>query len=297
MKINELIIVESQNQLDEISLAGVGKAIAKGANVAGKAVGGVARGAVDTVRNFGQGVKQGWDATKATMAGDDTADGSQPAPQGSPAPAPQGSPAPAPQGSPAPAPEPASGADLEQLKASIGKLNPDQKKELAGELEKSINTPPAEPAAPEDEKPAYDPQTGVANAAMAAKNRAAGKEKAPYGFNPQTGEPNPPPADATATTPPADATATTPPAEPATKTRTGGKVAGQLSQTPNAIRKREARAAKAQQAAAGSGAFNQMANQLAPNTPPEEDDNPNLVRGYNENKIVGFRSKFLEMTI
>ena len=61
--------------------------------------------------------------------------------------------------------------------------------------------------------------------------------------------------------------ATTPP----TKTHTGGKVKGQVSQTPNAIRQRDARAAKAgtTPAAGGAGAFGQIANQLGgtqPNT-------------------------------
>ena len=61
--------------------------------------------------------------------------------------------------------------------------------------------------------------------------------------------------------------ATTPP----TKTHTGGKVKGQVSQTPNAIRQRDTRAAKAgtAPAAGGAGAFGQIANQLGgtqPNT-------------------------------
>ncbi len=47
-----------------------------------------------------------------------------------------------------------------------------------------------------------------------------------------------------------------------TTTRTGGKVAGQLSQTPGAIKKRQARAAANTNAQAGAGAFGQMATQL-----------------------------------
>ena len=89
-------------------------------------------------------------AAQPTPGAPSAAPAGQPAPQGSPAP--QGGAA----GGNTPEPQPAPGADLDQLKASIGKLNPDQKKELAGELEKSINTPPAqqaEPAAPEAEKP------------------------------------------------------------------------------------------------------------------------------------------------
>ena len=55
---------------------------------------------------------------------------------------------------------------------------------------------------------------------------------------------------------------------PATQ-HTGGKVAGQLSQTPGAVAKRNARAQGTQANAAGAGAFGQMANQLGgtkPNT-------------------------------
>jgi hypothetical protein len=62
---------------------------------------------------------------------------------------------------------------------------------------------------------------------------------------------------------------------PAAKTHTGGRVAGQVSQTPNAIRQRQARAANKAPAATtatppatgGAGSFGQMAQQLtAPTT-------------------------------
>lgn len=65
--------------------------------------------------------------------------------------------------------------------------------------------------------------------------------------------------------------ATTPTAtqQASAKQHTGGKVAGQLSQTPGAVAKRDARAKAAQAQTAGAGAFGQMANQLGgtkPNT-------------------------------
>jgi hypothetical protein len=44
--------------------------------------------------------------------------------------------------------------------------------------------------------------------------------------------------------------------------KSGGKVKGQVSQTPNAVRKRDARAAAAAANTAGSGAMGQMAGQL-----------------------------------
>ena len=51
-------------------------------------------------------------------------------------------------------------------------------------------------------------------------------------------------------------------ATPPAKTHTGGKVAGQVSQTPNAIRKREQRAAAKQAATAGNDVMARMAKQL-----------------------------------
>ena len=63
-----------------------------------------------------------------------------------------------------------------------------------------------------------------------------------------------------------------PPGTPVAKPHTGGRVAGQISQTPNAIRQRNARAAKtanvAQQAKAAN-AFGQMANTLTSPTPTQ----------------------------
>ena len=56
---------------------------------------------------------------------------------------------------------------------------------------------------------------------------------------------------------------------PVAKTNAGGRVAGQLSQTPGAVTKRNARAQATQANTAGATAFNQMATQLggkAPNT-------------------------------
>jgi hypothetical protein len=232
---------------------------------------------------------------------------------------------------------------------------------------------PAQPAQPAQaaagQKPAYDTQTGVANDAMKAVNKAAGKAAAPNGFNTQTGEPNPAPGQsetgevspeyrarqkavmtpgtpehsaiqdqiianadenklrvfaASAQTPgtkekaaaelkrrglsveepaaaggaqqPAQAqspeeirkakqagaaktaqdqmaaNAAAPagqaaPAAAAAKAHTGGKVAGQVSQTPNAIRKREQRAAAAAQKAAPNDVMARMAKQLAPAQP------------------------------
>ncbi len=217
MKINELIITEDQEQLDEISLSGVGKAIGKGASVAGKTIGGAAGGAVQAGKNFWQGMKAGYAGAQQAVAGDGTPAapaggaptaqatpaaqqatpaGGAPAPQqaapagGAPAPqqaAPAGQPATPPAGGapaqqqPAPA---ASNAELDQLKASIGKLNPDQKKELAGELEKSINAP-APQAAPADQ--AATPPAGQPKVTQSADATARGQQNKGFGFNNDTG--------------------------------------------------------------------------------------------------------------
>jgi hypothetical protein len=67
MRINELI-VESQ-EIDEVSLAGIGRGIGKAANMAGKAVGGAVGGTVAAAKQFGSGVKQGYQGTRNTVGG------------------------------------------------------------------------------------------------------------------------------------------------------------------------------------------------------------------------------------
>ena len=70
MRINELII-ENQ-QLDELSLSGIGKGIGNAAGGVGKAIGGVAGGTVAAAQRFGQGVKQGYQDAKASVGGTTT---------------------------------------------------------------------------------------------------------------------------------------------------------------------------------------------------------------------------------
>ena len=57
------------------------------------------------------------------------------------------------------------------------------------------------------------------------------------------------------------APAAEPTAAPAAPTKTGGKVAGQVSQTPGAVAKRAKRTAASSAKTAGAGAFGQMAKQ------------------------------------
>jgi LysM domain len=94
-------------------------------------------------------------------------------------------------------------------------------------------------------KVSYDPKMFAKKAA--APNFNALSTAASKGY--KTAQPTAAPTTATT---PADATATA-------KTRTGGKVAGQVSQTPNAIRKRAARA----DTTTTPSAFGNMASQLA----------------------------------
>lgn len=183
MRINELIV---EQQIDE----GLGQAIGKAWGGLAKGAGAVAGGLAGTW----DAAKQGYAAGKAAVTGKDDS-GTAPASSGGTAPTPAAGGAPATGGTTpaaagstsaptqatggapaaggtAPAPA-ASSSELDQLKATLGKLNPDQKKELAGELEKSMNAPaqgqPAEPVSPhtaaerEAHKAAggkFDPQTG-----------------------------------------------------------------------------------------------------------------------------------------
>jgi hypothetical protein len=73
MRINELL-VENQ-QIDEISLAGLGKGIGKAANIAGKAVGGAVGGTVAAAKQFGSGIKQGYQGSKTAVGGGSTTPG------------------------------------------------------------------------------------------------------------------------------------------------------------------------------------------------------------------------------
>lgn len=148
-----------------------------------------------------------------------------------------------------------------------------------------------------------------------AANRAKGKEQAPYGFNPQTGQPNPAPAEknmgnveevpannAALNAPAADATQSADNVVAAqTKARGGRLPGGQQSQSKSAIRRRDQRAAdKAAQPT------NKLANakvvkggKVAQPTQAELDaDHARLATGTESRKIKGkpvveFYSRFL----
>ena len=136
MKINELIV---EQQLDEISAAQIGQGIGRAATATGKAIGATASGAVQTGKNFFQGLKKGWQAGQKAVAGDTDGDGTPDTGTAAPA---GGTAAPAggTGGTAAPAGGKggASNTELNQIKSLVAKLNPEQKKLIAAELKRVI---------------------------------------------------------------------------------------------------------------------------------------------------------------
>jgi hypothetical protein len=293
MRINELLTESQLQQLEEGPILNkIGSAVGKGVGALAKGVGSVAGG----VAGLGAAVKKGFQAGKEVVsgAGDDVpgaapaagkpaAAGSAPA-AGAPAAAPAGS-APAAAGAPAAASSGtapsaqdinaqgpagtapakaqtgAAGAALAktdavtdkqtstkagetvyaQVKANVDKLDKKGKQRILQLLQKSMAAPEPKPAAAGAAPAAAEPTTAapavaadpaapantMANAPVSATNTAAADN------------PNQPPPK-----------------------KTGGKVAGQVSQTPGAIAKRGKRQAAASAKSAGAGAFGQMANTL-----------------------------------
>jgi hypothetical protein len=183
MKINDLY--ESQEQLDELSLSGIGKGLAKGVNAVSKGVGAVAGGAAGAI----DAAKQGYQAGKAAVSG-------QPTPPNTPTSAPAGtttapetpaSDASAPSGNAqagatAPGTAPSTGAttgtkgtaDFGTIQRSIKTLSPNQKKALAGQL--AGKAAPETPGTPAPAAPT-GPQKGQEVAlASGEKYRFAGQQ-------------------------------------------------------------------------------------------------------------------------
>ena len=142
-------------------------------------------------------------------------------------------------------------------------ISPDaQDTEAQPQAQQVAQNPVTTPAAAKE--PNYDEVTGAITPAGQAKKDADDAQHAELmKTNPKYAELMKKYADEPDVTP------------PPTKTHTGGKVKGQVSQTPNAIRQRQARAAKAgttpstTPTTGGAGVFGQMANQLGgtqPNT-------------------------------
>ena len=298
MRINEILTESQLQQLEEgpigSALGAVGRGIGKVAGGVAKGIGAVAGGVVGA----GKALKKGYQTGKAIVGDDPDPNAGQPgytppaapaAGGGTAAPAPTSGAAPAaapaapaaggttppsaqdinaqgPKGTaPATAQTGAAGAALAkttaavdkqttakagqtvyaQVKANVDKLDKKGKQRILQLLQKSMAVPDPKPAA------TTPPATGAA-AAPAAEPTTAAAPAAPAPANTMANAP----VSATNTA------AADNPNQQQTKKR-GGRVAGAgPSMTPDAIRKREARAAAAEKAKAGNAAMGQMAGQL-----------------------------------
>ena len=154
-----------------------------------------------------------------------------------------------------------------QVKANVDKLDKKGKQRILQLLQKSVAAPaPKAPAAAPGAAPAGGAAAPAADPAAAGAGAMGQMAKQLAGEKPNTMA-NAPVSKTNVAKPgnpnaPAAAPAADPAAAPATKAR-GGKVAGAgPSQTPDAIRKREARAAAAAKAKAGNAAMGNMVNTL-----------------------------------
>jgi hypothetical protein len=156
-----------------------------------------------------------------------------------------------------------------QVKANVDKLDKKGKQRILQLLQKSMATPDPKPTAGAAAAPAATtPPAAGAAAAPAAEPTTAAAPAEPT----TAAAAEPTTAAAPAAAAPANTMANAPvsatntaaadnPNQPPPKRR-GGKVAGQDSQTPDAIRKRNARAAAKAANSTGNAVMGQMANQL-----------------------------------
>jgi hypothetical protein len=147
-----------------------------------------------------------------------------------------------------------------QVKANVDKLDKKGKQRILQLLQKSMAVPDpkpaagAAPAAGAGAAPAAEPTTAAAAPAAEPTTAAAAPAADPAAAAPANTMANAP-VSATNTA------AADNPNQPPPK-KTGGKVAGQVSQTPGAIAKREKRQAAAAAKSTGNKVFGQMANTL-----------------------------------
>ena len=189
MRINDVIV---EDQTDE----GIASAIGRGVGATAQGIGAVAGGAAGAWDRMKQGFAKGKaavanpdgaatdatsTATGSTVQGGAPVGGSTPAtgngigtnpqPSATTPAAPVGTnPQPSATTPAAPAPASAPSSDLDQIKASIARLNPQQKSDLAKELAKSTSAPAAAPAA----QPAQDVSARLSQmrAGQTAQNQA-----------------------------------------------------------------------------------------------------------------------------
>ena len=164
MKINELL--SEQQDLDE----GLGSMIGKGVGALAKGAGAVVGGAVGAW----DAAKKGYAAGKSTVAGDDEAPAT---PSTAPAAAPASGtalPSTGDTGRPYVAPPAADSGAIGSIMQAVDKLDPASKKQLAGELEKSLDAPSAaEPETPAPGTPPAEPQGSTYDPAKAAADKLA----------------------------------------------------------------------------------------------------------------------------
>jgi hypothetical protein len=148
-----------------------------------------------------------------------------------------------------------------QVKANVDKLDKKGKQRILQLLQKSV----AAPAPAAGATPAAKPGGAPADPAAAPGGAPAATAAAPAAADPAAAPGGAPAAPAnTMANAPVSATNTAAadnPNQPPPK-KTGGKVAGQVSQTPGAIAKREKRQAAAAAKSTGNKVFGQMANTL-----------------------------------
>lgn len=237
MRINE-VLTESQ-QIEE---GPMWDKLKKGASFVGKGIGAVGQGlgaAAGAVSGLGTAIKKGYTGARDTVAGGPSSGAAaQQAPAAQPDPTQQAAPQAAASAQQAPAaqaaPAPAVGGTYKDILNAVMALDYNSQKKLYAQLSKQMPVPAAKPSATPS-------KTGGAGAfgQMAQQMTGGATQTSTGGLQQQTptgrvhmanpANPNQPAAVQQAAMPP--------------KQRTGGKVAGQVSQTPNAMRKRAARAA------------------------------------------------------
>jgi hypothetical protein len=295
MKINEILLESEVQNLEEGPILNkIGSAVGKGVGTLAKGAGAVAGG----VAGLGAAAKKGFQAGKQTVAGagDEPADPNAAAPaqpqgfmaglkqglsgkKSAPATTAQAINAQGPKGTAAAKTQSGAGAQAiaktsqaaggdpekagqtlyAQVKSQVNQLDKKGKTRIMQLLQKSLQQAPAKPAA-------TDPNAAAATTPPATPAAEPTTAAAP------AADPN-----ASATTAPANTMANAPvsatntaaadnPNQPPPTKKRGGRVAGAApSETPDAIRKRNARRDKKNAAATtgGAGAFNQMTQQAA----------------------------------
>ena len=272
MKINEILTESQVTELTEGPLLNkIGAGIGKVAGTVAKGVGAVAGG----VAGAGTALKKGWNAGKAAVAraGDDepeTAGGPEAQPSATdinkdgPAGTAQAKPL---QGQAKVAADKTAAATADQdpatagqtmysqVKANIGKLDKKGKQRILQLLQKSIAAPEPQAAAPQAGAGAMGQMANQLTKPTAPKPAATVKP-AFGGDSEPAAEPQAAPTaapTATQTAPAPVAPTAEPTAAPtAPPKKTGGRVKGQLSQDPRAVKRREANAAKTKQQAPAS---------------------------------------------